>query len=194
VVTVAVDGNPVYLNQAAYKTHEPGEQTGLMEFQVQNISGSYSAEALKFREEVIVPAALKNGYWRGEVRLKTRQGVEIPVWQTMVAHRDRDGELKLLTSILRDLREQKATETRLRENEVQLQALNAQLHRKLEAFSASIAQELEAPLQSIDQDARRLLAEFGTALPEAARILIQEVSASAARIRTLMDARITHSP
>ncbi len=194
VVTVAVDGNPVYLNQAAYKTHEPGEQTGLMEFQVQNISGSYSAEALQFREEVIVPAALKNGYWRGEVRLKTRQGVEIPVWQTMVAHRDRDGDLKLLTSILRDLREQKATETRLRENEVQLQALNAQLHRKLQAFSASVAQELEAPLQSIDQDAQRVLAEFGTALPEAARLLILEVSASAARIRTLMDARITHSP
>jgi len=194
VVTVALDGNPVYLNEAAYKTHEPGERSGLMEFQLQNITGSYSAEALRFRDEVIVPAALESGYWRGEVRLKTRQGVEIPVWQTMVAHRNRDGELKLLTSILRDLREQKATETRLRESEAQLQALNTQLHRKLEDVSASIARELEAPLQAIDQDAARLLEKFGTAVPEAARLLIQEICASAARIRTLVGERITRSP
>ena len=71
---------------------------------------------MKFRSEVIVPAALRSGYWRGEVRLQTGQGTEIPVWQTMVAHRDRDGELKLLTSILRDLREQKTVESRLRES------------------------------------------------------------------------------
>jgi len=112
----------------------------------------------------------------------------------MVAHRNRDGELKLLTSILRDLREQKATETRLRESEAQLQALNTQLHRKLEDVSASIARELEAPLQAIDQDAARLLEKFGTAVPEAARLLIQEICASAARIRTLVGERITRSP
>jgi PAS domain S-box-containing protein len=186
VVAVALDGNPVYLNEAAYKTHEPGEQTGLPEFEVQNITGSYSAEALKYREEVIVPAALQSGYWRGEVRLKTRQGVEIPVWQTMVAHRDRDGELKLLTSILRDLREQKATETRLRDSEAQLQALNLQLHEDLEAIAASIANDMDGPLQAIDRDARRVLDEFGTELPEGARVLIRELSGAAARMRTLL--------
>jgi PAS domain S-box-containing protein len=179
VVTVDVDGNPVYLNQAAYKTLEPGAQTGLSEFQVQHISQSYSAEALQFRADVIVPAALKNGYWRGEVRLTTRQGTEIPAWQTMVAHRDRAGDLKLLTSILRDLREQKATETRLRESEAKLQALNLQLE-------ARVA-ELEVPLRSIDRDSRRVLEEFGAALPDAARVLIQQLSGSAARMRTLID-------
>jgi PAS domain S-box-containing protein len=183
VVTVDVDGNPVYLNQAAYKTHDPGEETGLTEFQLQNISQSYSAAALKFRKDVIVPATLKSGYWRGEVRLTTRQGTEIPVWQTMVAHRDRAGDLKLLTSILRDLREQKATETRLRESEAKLQALNSELE-------ASVA-ELEAPLRSIDRDSRRVLEEFGAVLPDAARVLIQQLSGSAARMRTLIDTRIT---
>lgn len=108
VVTIGLDGNPVYINQAAYQTHVPSAATGVGEFTDQNISESYSPEALKFRNEVIVPAALQNGYWRGEVRLMTRQGTEIPVWQTMVAHRDRAGELKLLTSILRDLRNRRA--------------------------------------------------------------------------------------
>lgn len=169
VVTVGLDGDPVYLNEAAYKTHEPGQQTGLPEFQTQNIALSYSAEALRFRAEVIVPAALKNGYWRGEVRLLTRQGTEIPVWQTMVAHRDRTGELKLLTSILRDLREQKAVETLLR----------------------AVAQDLEAPLQCIDRDARRVLQEFAAQLPEGARMLIEDLCGSAARMRSLLDTGFT---
>lgn len=208
VVTVDVDGNPVYLNRAAYHTHDPIEEMGGEgEFMVQNISGSYSAEALRFRAEVIVPAALQYGFWRGEVRLKTRQGTEIPVWQTMVAHRDRLGDLKLLTSILRDLREQKAVETRLRQSEAELQVLNAQLeagvadrtqrleqlHRELEVFSASVAQDLEGPLSAADGDSRRVLEEFGTALPEAARTLLEELSGSAARMRTLIDSLLRHS-
>jgi PAS domain S-box-containing protein len=207
VVTVDVDGNPVYLNRAAYHTHEPTQEAGEGEFMVQNISGSYSAEALRFRAEVIVPAALQYGFWRGEVKLKTRQGAEIPVWQTMVAHRDRLGELKLLTSILRDLRDQKTVETRLRHSEAQLQALNAQLeagvadrtrrleqlHKELEAFSAAVAQDLEAPLSSVDGDSRRVLEEFGAVLPEAARTLLQELSGSAGRMRTLIDALLQMS-
>ena len=48
------------------------------EFTVQHISLSYSPEAFGNPRDVIVPAALQNGYWRGEVRLKTRQGAEIP--------------------------------------------------------------------------------------------------------------------
>jgi hypothetical protein len=63
--------DPAYINQAAYQTHEPPEGAGLVEFRDQNISKSYSPEALKFRSEVIVPEALRSGYWRGEVRLQT---------------------------------------------------------------------------------------------------------------------------
>jgi len=207
VVTVGLDGNPVYINEAAYQTHEPTAATGLREFKDQHISESYSPEALKFRNEVIVPAALQHGYWRGEVRLKTTQGTEIPVWQTMVAHRDRAGELKLLTSILRDLREQKGVESRLRESEAALRALNLELearvverthrlellNRELEAFFAAIAHDLDEPLLSIDGGGRSVLEEFGAKLPERARNLIQELTHSALRMRTLIRGLLTHS-
>jgi PAS domain-containing protein len=195
VVTVGIDGNPVYINQAGYQTHEPIAETGVREFKDQHIAESYSPEALKFRNEVIVPAALQNGYWRGEVRLKTRQGTEIPVWQTMVAHRDRFGELKLLTSILRDLREQKAVESRLRESEAALRVLNLELearvmertqrlellNRELEAFFAAIAHDLDEPLLSIDGGGARTAVE------------IQELTHSALRMRTLIRGLLTHS-
>ncbi|MEJ0008897.1 MAG: ATP-binding protein [Steroidobacteraceae bacterium] len=163
VVTVDLDGNPVYLNKAAYQTHEPIGESEVTEFGIQNISKSYSPQSLQYRKEVIVPAALANGYWRGEVRLATMQGVEIPVWQTMVAHQDQTGELKLLTSILRDLREQKAVETRLRESEAALQVRVAdrtrrieQLHLDLEAFSATVARDFLVPQRSIDESVVRM--------------------------------------
>ncbi|HEY4342345.1 MAG TPA: GAF domain-containing protein [Steroidobacteraceae bacterium] len=186
VVTVGLDGNPVYINQAAYATHEPTD-TGLVEFRDQHISKSYSPEALQFRNDVIVPEALRNGYWRGEVRLQTGQGTEIPVWQTMVAHRDRGGELKLLTSILRDLRDQKAVESRLRENEAALRVLNAQLAQRAAACTA-VANDLILPIGSIDAAARRVLDEFGEQLPVGARAVIEELSGAAAQMRTLIDA------
>ena len=187
VVTVGLDGDPVYINQAGYQTHQPTADAGLVEFRDQNIAHSYSAEALKFRSEVIVPEALRNGYWRGEVRLQTGQGTEIPVWQTMVAHRDRAGELKLLTSILRDLRDQKAVESRLRESEAALRTLNSQLQDRA-AHCAATAHDLVSPMITIDADARRVLEEYGAQLPEGARALLQEVSGAAVRMRTLMDA------
>ncbi|HTB68344.1 MAG TPA: GAF domain-containing protein [Steroidobacteraceae bacterium] len=190
VVTVGLDGNPVYINQAAYQTHEPTAGTGLVEFRDQHISQSYSAEALKFRSEVIVPEALRSGYWRGEVRLQTRQGVEIPVWQTMVAHRDRDGELKLLTSILRDLREQKAVESRLRESEVALRALNSDLAGRV----AAVAHDLDLPMRAIDAGARQVLADYGAKLPESARTLLRELCGAAERMRTSIDTLLMHSP
>lgn len=180
VVTVDLAGNPVYINQAAYQTHEPTGE-GDVEFKVQNISGSYSAESLRYREEVIVPAALKNGYWRGEVRLKTQQEAEIPVWQTMVAHRDGAGDLKLLTSILRDLREQKAVENRLRESEAALQA-------QVASFSDAMVQHLEAPLRAIDEDTRKLLEQYGELLNDEARALIRNLAGAAVGMRTLIHA------
>ena len=176
-VTVDLEGNPVYVNQAASRTYEPREGTGHAEFGLQPITESYSPEALKYRAEVVVPAALQNGYWRGEVRLKTRQGVEIPVWQTMVAHQDRNGELKLLTSILRDLREQKAVESRLRESEAALRTLNSQLEVRA-ADRAKRLEQLEVDLEAFSTAVARVLAE---------------PSGSAARLRTLTDALLFHS-
>lgn len=200
VVTVGLDGNPVYINEAAYATHEPDAETGEREFQDQHISESYSPDALRFRNEVVVPAALQNGFWRGEVLLKTRQGMEVPVWQTMVAHRNNAGELSFLTSILRDLREQKRTESRLRESEFALRALNLELearvaegtHRlqlldgELESFFTAITHGLEELLPSLDADARRGFEEIGTQPAERARSSMHELRQSAVRMRSLI--------
>jgi light-regulated signal transduction histidine kinase (bacteriophytochrome) len=110
----------------------------------------------------------------------------------MVAHHDRNGELKLLTSILRDLREQKAVESRLRESEAALRVLNSQLEDRA-AVCAALAHDLGSPMSTIDEDARKVLEEYGARLPEGARTLIQELSGAAVRMRSLIDALLLHS-
>ncbi len=49
------------------------------------------AAAWRFREESLT-AALERATWRGEATLLTVYGTEIPVNQTLVAHRGPDGE------------------------------------------------------------------------------------------------------
>jgi K+-sensing histidine kinase KdpD len=97
-----------------------------------------------------------------------------------------------LTSILRDLREQKTVESRLRESEAALRALNSQLQDRA-AVCAAVAHDLDSPLITIDEDARRVLEEYGPRLPEEARALLQELSGAAVRMRSLIDAFLSNS-
>jgi len=107
--------------------------------------------------------------------------------------RDRAGELKLLTSILRDLREQKTVESRLRESEAALRALNSQLQDRA-AVCAAVAHDLDSPLITIDEDARRVLEEYGPRLPEEARALTAgAVWRRRAQLRSLIDAFLSNS-
>ena len=50
-----------------------------------------------------LPAARRDGRWTGETELKTRDGRAVPVSQSIVGHRDDDGELTHYSTICRDL-------------------------------------------------------------------------------------------
>jgi signal transduction histidine kinase len=67
------------------------------------------------------------------------------------------------------------------------------LNRELEAFFAAIAHDLDEPLLSIDGGARTVLDEIGPRLPEGARNLIQELTDSTLRMRTLIRGLLAHS-
>lgn len=50
-----------------------------------------------------VPAAMRDGTWSGESLMVTRNGREVPVAQTIVAHRGANGAIEYLSAVLRDL-------------------------------------------------------------------------------------------
>ena len=52
-----------------------------------------------------LPAAIEHGSWRGETALLDADGVEFPVSQLILAHKDGDGVLRYLSTVIRDLRD-----------------------------------------------------------------------------------------
>lgn len=57
-----------------------------------------------------LPTALRNGFWSGETAALTSDGAETPVSQVIVAHRNGDGQVEYLSTILRDITERKRAE------------------------------------------------------------------------------------
>ncbi|NWG87804.1 MAG: PAS domain S-box protein [Hydrogenophilaceae bacterium] len=67
-----------------------------------------------------IPAAIRDGHWSGETALLGPDGEEIPVSQVILSHRDAQGRLQYLSTIIRDVSAQKRVEATLRESEARL--------------------------------------------------------------------------
>jgi len=57
----------------------------------------------KIRKEAS-PRAIEVGIWEGEGELLSRDGVTIPVSQVIVPIRDKEGRLRAMATIVRDMR------------------------------------------------------------------------------------------
>lgn len=64
--------------------------------------------------------AIQEGRWSGETAVLGPEGEEIPVSQLILSHKDPEGKLLFLSTIMRDIRASRAAELALRESEEQL--------------------------------------------------------------------------
>lgn len=110
---------PMFMNQAGKAMLGVGADD---DFTRSRISDFYSPRWFKVLETDGIPSAIKRGTWIGETALRTKDGREIPVSQVIVAHKTAEGEVRFLSTIIRDLTEQKKLESQLRQSQ------------KLEAF------------------------------------------------------------
>ncbi|MBI5919396.1 MAG: EAL domain-containing protein [Nitrosomonadales bacterium] len=63
--------------------------------------------------EEAIPEAESKGFWRGENAIMRLDGTELPVMQTVIAHRDEQGELLHFSNIIQDFSERKRLEDQL---------------------------------------------------------------------------------
>ncbi len=70
-----------------------------------------------------IPTAIRHGQWEGETALIATTGEEIPVSQVILAHRDDDGRLARLSTIMRDISRHKQLERALERRQQTLEQL-----------------------------------------------------------------------
>ncbi len=76
--------------------------------------------ARKIISQVGLPSALKNGSWAGETAVLNSTGKEVHVSQVLIAHKNSEGELQYLSTVMRDMTERRQAEEALRVSQQKL--------------------------------------------------------------------------
>jgi PAS domain S-box-containing protein len=102
-----VGGLVLYVNAAGRNLLGWPEARSIAGTHISALHPTWAAEIV-FEEGL--PSAIRNGTWSGETALLTADGREIPVSQVVIAHRNSVGDLEFLSTIIRDISEQKRLE------------------------------------------------------------------------------------
>ena len=112
------EGQTTYLNAAGRKLLGFAEEEDLSNVL---IADYHPAELASFVAEEVLPTAIEKGVWRGETKLITRSGEEVPCLQVLMAHCDEAGRPEFFSTIVRDIRDLKKAERERSRLERQLQ-------------------------------------------------------------------------
>ncbi|NQE34701.1 PAS domain S-box protein [Microcoleus asticus] len=107
VGVVDATGHSVYLNKAGQEMLGMSPEEARSPFTIDSVLAP-SARA-KFHNDII-PTALREGRWAGEILFLSRDGEEIPVSQVLIVHKTEAGEVEFISTIVRDIREQQAAQ------------------------------------------------------------------------------------
>jgi len=102
-----VEGDLLFVNAAGRKMVGLGPMEALAPRKIFDCHPDWACRII--RQEGI-PTALQNGFWSGETAALRPDGVEIPVSQVIVAHRNSENQVEYLSTILRDITERKRAE------------------------------------------------------------------------------------
>jgi PAS domain S-box-containing protein len=132
--------------------------------------------------------------------LIARDGTERPIADSAAPIRDESGNIGGVVLAFRDVADHRRWEEALRQSEVEMRRLNAELERRvaqrtaqleaaneeLEAFSYSVAHDLRAPLRAIEGFSRILLDKYPDRLDVLGKDYLERVGAAAKRLEQLI--------
>lgn len=112
-----------------------------------------------------MPHAIEHGSWTGEIAMRSREGEDVPVSQVLLSHKDAHGNVAFLSSVARDLTEQKRADQEKRDQAVaqaKLSILSPRESQVLELVVAGkankmIARELDLSEKTIEKHRASLM-------------------------------------
>jgi PAS domain S-box-containing protein len=196
------EGNITYINRAGRKMIGWGDRA-LADLHIPQVHPQWAARVV-FEEGI--PTAIRDGAWAGETAVLAPDGGEIPVSQVILSHRDAQGGVAYLSTIVRDISDRKRAEDEIRqlntELERRVQARTTELvatNQELEAFAYSVSHDLRAPLRAVDGFSLALLEDYADKLDAAGRNYLERVRGGAQHMGRLIDdllklSRVTRTP
>ena len=148
-----INFRPLFVNRAGRQMVGYGEAEDLCHTHIDNYHPEW-AKKIIINEGI--PSALRTGTWLGETALLTKDGREIAVSQVIVAHKTAGGDLEFVSTIMRDLTEQKSLEEQFRQ---------AQKMEAVGRLAGGVAHDFNNLLTIISGYSEILLAKLGSSDP-----------------------------
>ena len=189
VSTSDPQGNITYLNRNGRIQlgigNKPVEEMKLADF--------HPPESTAIIVNQVIPCAIDKGYWSGETELLAADGNRVPMSQVILSHKNEQGDLLYLSTIMRDISERKRVaqdlEHRVEQRTRDLQRVNEEL----EAFSYSVSHDLRAPLRAIDGFSQALLEDYAEVLDSLGADYLNRVRAASQNMADMIDGMLQFS-
>jgi len=119
VAFTSLDGRLLYLNPAGRCMAGIGEKEDVTQVNLRDLQPESVAASML---QTAIPAAIRAGTWTGETQLRRRDGQLIPASQVVVAHKAEQDRVLFLSTIIRDISEQRRAQEALQKSETALRA------------------------------------------------------------------------
>lgn len=180
------DGKIISWNEGAEKIYGYNELEALGMFVWNIIPGHLYEEAKEIMNKIIAGENLPSL----EAKRLTKHGKMIDVLFSASTIQDLNNNLKSIAITERDITEQKLSDNKIKELNLELQKNIFQLqitNSDLESFSYTVSHDLRAPLRAINGYSRILISEFDETIEEEPKRLLHKIELNALKMGSLID-------